>query len=235
LLQKGGQVLGTSVSLAMVTGRAFRIVHVRAGRKRPGLLRQHLAAVRAAAEVAGARVVGDAIGSRELAFEPGEVRPGRYAFAVGTAGSATLVFQTVEIFRQLALPAVKRAIELATSVGIPTHVHSCGPEKALVKIMAEETNLTVIDPLEAPPMGDCDLAEMKRLYGEKIILKGNLRTTGVMLRGSPDDVRAAARRCIDAAAEGGGFILSTGDQLGRDTPDENLRAMVETARTYGRY
>jgi uroporphyrinogen decarboxylase len=149
-------------------------------------------------------------------------------------GSGTLVFQTVQIFRQLALPAVKRAIELATSVGIPTHVHSCGPEKALVKIMAEETHLTVIDPLEEPPMGDCDLAEMKRLYGNKIILKGNLRTTGVMLRGSPDDVRAAARRCIDAAAEGGGFILSTGDQLGRDTPDENLRAMVETARTYGR-
>jgi uroporphyrinogen decarboxylase len=75
-------------------------------------------------------------------------------------GSGTLVFQTVDIFRQLALPAVKRAIDLATSAGIPTHVHSCGPESALVKIMAEETNLTVIDPLEHPPMGDCDLAEL---------------------------------------------------------------------------
>jgi uroporphyrinogen decarboxylase len=150
-------------------------------------------------------------------------------------GSGTLVFQTVEIFRQLALPAVKRAIELATSVGIPTHVHSCGPEKALVKIMAEETNLTVIDPLEHPPMGDCDLAEMKRLYGDKIVLKGNLSTPGVMLRGTPDEVSAAVRNCIDAAAAGGGYILSTGDQLGRDTPEANMRAMVETAREYGRY
>ena len=66
-------------------------------------------------------------------------------------------------------------------------------------------------------------------------LKGNLHTTDVMLRGSPEDVARASREAIDAAARGGRFILSTGDQCGRDTPDENLRAMVETARTYGRY
>jgi len=150
-------------------------------------------------------------------------------------GSGTLVLQTVEIFRQLALPAVKRAIELATAAGMPTHVHSCGPESQLVKIFAEETDLTVIDPLEIPPMGDCDLAEMKRLYGDKIVLKGNLHTTDVMLRGSVEDVVSASKKAIDDAGRGGGFILSTGDQCGRDTPDENLRAMVETARTYGKY
>lgn len=150
-------------------------------------------------------------------------------------GSGTLVFQTVDIFRQLALPAVKRVIELATAAGLPTHVHSCGPEKALVKIMAEETSLTVIDPLEIPPMGDCDLAELKRLYGHRLTLKGNLHTTEVMLRGSVDDVVRTSRKAIDDAAAGGRFILSTGDQCGRDTPDANLHAMVETARTYGRY
>lgn len=64
---------------------------------------------------------------------------------------------------------------------------------------------------------------------------GNLHTTNVMLHGSADDVRVASRAAIDAAAGGGGFILSTGDQCGRDTPDENIRAMVETARTYGKY
>jgi uroporphyrinogen decarboxylase len=56
-----------------------------------------------------------------------------------------------------------------------------------------------------------------------------------MLLGSRQDVVAAAKKAIDDAAAGGRFILSTGDQCGRDTPDENLRAMVETARTYGRY
>ena len=150
-------------------------------------------------------------------------------------GSGTLVFQTPAIFRQLALPAVKRAIELASAHGFPTHIHSCGPERELVRIMAEETELTVIDPLEIPPMGDCDLAELKRSFGHKLTLKGNLHTTEVLLRGRPEDVVAASRRAIDDAAAGGRFILSTGDQCGRDTPDENLRAMIDTARTYGRY
>jgi len=150
-------------------------------------------------------------------------------------GSGTLVFQTVDIFRQLAYPAVKRAIELATSAGLPTHIHSCGPETALIKIMAEETSLTVIDPLEIPPMGDCNLAEIKKLYGHKLTLKGNLHTTETMLYGTPLDVIAASKKAIDDAAEGGRFILSTGDQCGRDTPDQNLLAMVDTARTYGKY
>jgi uroporphyrinogen decarboxylase len=150
-------------------------------------------------------------------------------------GSGTLVFQTVDIFRRLAFPAVKRAIELAAKAGFPTHIHSCGPEKALIKIMAEETTLTVIDPLEIPPMGDCNLAEIKKLYGHKIVLKGNLHTTDVMLFGTPLDVIAASKKAIDDAAEGGRFILSTGDQCGRDTPDQNLLAMVNTARTYGKY
>jgi uroporphyrinogen decarboxylase len=149
-------------------------------------------------------------------------------------GSGTLVFQTMEIFRQLAFPAVKRIIDLATEAGLPTHIHSCGPERELVRVMAEETNLTVIDPLETPPMGDCDLAELKRLWGRNLTLKGNLHTTEVMLMGSPEDVARASRKAIDDAAEGGRFILSTGDQCGRDTPDANLEAMIETARTYGR-
>jgi uroporphyrinogen decarboxylase len=151
----------------------------------------------------------------------------------GSSGS--LVFQSPSIFRELALPVLKHVTELAYDIGIPTHVHSCGPEKELVKMAAEETQLTIVDPLEIPPMGDCDLAELKRLYGSKITLKGNLHTTQVMLRGSVDDVVAASKQAIDDAGAGGGFVLSTGDQCGRDTPDENIRAMVETARTYGRY
>ena len=150
-------------------------------------------------------------------------------------GSGTLIFQTVEIFRQLALPAVKRGIELATAAGFPTHVHSCGPEAALVKIMAEETNLSVIDPLEIPPMGDCNLAELKRLYGKRLTLKGNLHTTDVMLRGKPEDVTRAACQAMRDGGEGGRFILSTGDQCGRDTPDENLFALLRAAEEFGVY
>ncbi|MBK7876554.1 MAG: RNA 3'-terminal phosphate cyclase [Planctomycetes bacterium] len=98
----GGQILRTSLSLALVTGTPFRIERIRAGRERPGLLRQHLTAVQAAARVGSAEVRGAELGSKELEFRPGAVNAGHYRFAVGTAGSAGLVFQTV-------LPALLRA------------------------------------------------------------------------------------------------------------------------------
>ena len=91
----GGQILRTSLALSLVTGVPFRMENLRAGRKKPGLLRQHLTAVNAAAEVSGARVAGAELGSRTLTFEPSHARGGDYRLAVGTAGSATLVFQTV--------------------------------------------------------------------------------------------------------------------------------------------
>jgi RNA 3'-terminal phosphate cyclase (ATP) len=98
----GGQILRTSLALSLVTGKPFRIDNIRAGRKNPGLLRQHLTAVNAATEISRAEVTGAGIGSKELTFAPNSVEPGEYAFAVGTAGSTTLVLQTM-------LPALLRA------------------------------------------------------------------------------------------------------------------------------
>lgn len=91
----GGQILRSSLSLAMVLGEAVRIVNVRANRKQPGLKQQHLTALRAAAEVCGATLSGDAPRSMQVTFTPGPIRAGEYLFDVGTAGSATLVLQTV--------------------------------------------------------------------------------------------------------------------------------------------
>lgn len=87
-------------------------------------------------------------------------------------------------------------------------------------------------PIEKPIK---DLAEVKRTRGRQISLMGNLHTTKVMLKGSADEVRAAVIQTLRDAGEGGGFILSTGDQCGPETPEENLFAMVETARTFGVY
>ncbi|MBV4487147.1 RNA 3'-terminal phosphate cyclase [Pseudomonas sp. SWRI153] len=98
----GGQVLRSALSLSMVTGRAFHIKQIRARRSRPGLLRQHLTAVMAAAEVCGATVCGAHLDSQALSFEPGEIRAGDFQFAIGTAGSCTLVLQTL-------LPALLQA------------------------------------------------------------------------------------------------------------------------------
>jgi RNA 3'-terminal phosphate cyclase (ATP) len=91
----GGQILRTSLSLSMTTGRPFVIASIRARRRKPGLMRQHLAAVHAARDVCGAQVEGADLGSASLRFAPGPVRPGSYRFTIGTAGSACLVLQTV--------------------------------------------------------------------------------------------------------------------------------------------
>jgi RNA 3'-terminal phosphate cyclase (ATP) len=91
----GGQILRTALAAAIVTGRAVRLRSIRAKRKKPGLLRQHLTAVHAAIAVGAARASGAELGSCELVFEPSRIRHGEHRFAVGTAGSATLVLQTV--------------------------------------------------------------------------------------------------------------------------------------------
>lgn len=91
----GGQILRSSLALSLLTSKPFRLYNIRAGRPKPGLAAQHLASVRAAAEVGGARLRGDAIGSRELTFEPDGVRPGTYSFPIGTAGATGLVLHTI--------------------------------------------------------------------------------------------------------------------------------------------
>ncbi|PKO37454.1 MAG: RNA 3'-terminal phosphate cyclase [Betaproteobacteria bacterium HGW-Betaproteobacteria-6] len=91
----GGQILRTALSLSMITGIPFAIERIRAGRRKPGLLRQHLTAVQAAAAVCGAEVEGAVAGSQRLRFKPGPVRGGDYRHAIGSAGSCTLVLQTV--------------------------------------------------------------------------------------------------------------------------------------------
>ncbi len=150
-------------------------------------------------------------------------------------GSGTLTLQSPAIARALSLPTIQKLTRMARQAGVPTMLHSCGKERALVQMCAAETDLNCINPLEIPPMGDCDLAEVKCTYGDRLALMGNLHTTQVMLMGTPTGVEAAAQAAIAAAGAGGGFILSTGDQCGRDTPDANIFALVQAAERYGRY
>jgi RNA 3'-terminal phosphate cyclase (ATP) len=91
----GGQLLRTALSLSLCTGTGFNMTRIRAKRAKPGLMRQHLTAVNAAARIGNAYVEGAELGATTLRFEPGVVVPGDYAFATGSAGSATLVLQTL--------------------------------------------------------------------------------------------------------------------------------------------
>ena len=91
----GGQILRTALSLSCLSGTAFRIVNIRRGRSKPGLMPQHLAAVRAAQAVCDAAVAGAERGSTALVFTPGRIRGGNFTFDIGTAGASTLVLQTL--------------------------------------------------------------------------------------------------------------------------------------------
>lgn len=91
----GGQILRTALSLSCITGSALRLFNIRKGRKRPGLRQQHLTSVMAASEMSGAELSGNKLGSNELTFIPGNIRTGSYSFDIGTAGSCSLVFQTL--------------------------------------------------------------------------------------------------------------------------------------------
>lgn len=151
-----------------------------------------------------------------------------------TGGSGLMTWQSPKITRDLSFDSIKQITKMCKKDGIISNLHCCGFSKELVKMCAEETDLDAMEPLEIPPQGDCDLKELKQKYGDKIVLKGNLQTTDVMLS-DVKTVEKEAIKCIEDAAEGGSFILSTGDQCGRDTPFENLFKCVEVCEKYGKY
>jgi RNA 3'-terminal phosphate cyclase (ATP) len=117
----GGQVLRSALSLALITGRGFRLRNVRGNRKPPGFRPQHLACVRGAEAISASHSEGAQVGSTELFFTPGPVRPGEYLVEVGTAGSTSLLLQC--LFFPLALAGGGRLVlRGGTHVGTsPTH------------------------------------------------------------------------------------------------------------------
>ncbi len=113
----GGQILRTALSLSCLFGAPFAIRNIRKNRARPGLMPQHLAAVRAAQRISAAAVSGDAPGSTGLSFAPGGVRPGEYAFDIGTAGSATLLLQS--LLPPLVFAAGRSAVVITGGTHVP--------------------------------------------------------------------------------------------------------------------
>lgn len=91
----GGQIIRSALSLSMLTGIPIEITNIRAGRSKPGLMRQHLACLQASQQIAAAKVKGDYLGSTAFSFIPNAVQSGNYTFDIGSAGSTTLVLQTV--------------------------------------------------------------------------------------------------------------------------------------------
>lgn len=112
--------------------------------------------------------------------------------------------------------------------------HMCGKSRQALPITAE-MGVDGFDALESPPTGNVDLAEVKRTFGGRISLRGNVNSITVMLQDQPADVERDVLRCMESAKAGGGYILGVGDQTPYDVPEENLHAFVAAGRKYGKY
>jgi len=135
------------------------------------------------------------------------------------------------LFRKFELPNMRRAIDLARDRRIPVLKHSDGNLYPILDDIVD-TGITGLHPIEP---GAMDLHEVKERYGDRICILGNVDCRQVLPYGSPEEVRRDVRRCIDAAAPGGGYILTSSNSIHSYCKPENVRIMVEEAREYGRY
>ncbi len=154
---------------------------------------------------------------------------------VELSGSGMLTLATPDLFRTLCLPFIRKAAALCQAAGVLTEVHCCGKARLVVEDLYRETAVDSVNPLQPPPMGDCDLTELKRRFGDRLCLKGNVGVTHPLLFGTPDEVARDVQRCMEAAKAGGRFILFSEEGIGALTPVENVRRYVAAAREMGQY
>lgn len=197
-------MLRTALSLSMATGQAFRMVSIRGQRRKPGLMRQHLTCVRAAREISSGTATGAEIGSTELTFHPGKLRGGDYHFAIGTAGSTGLLFQTL-------LPALLLAdapSRLRLEGG--THNPLAPPFEFLERVflpalrrMGADATISLVESGFAPAGGGCiesNINPCARLTPCELHERGDLQ--GMRIRVPIRNLSAAiGQRMLEAALE----------------------------------
>ncbi len=149
-------------------------------------------------------------------------------------GTSSLDTISPAIFKKWDLPLLEPIGKIAARNEKIFHYHLHGKGRVLLDDIVN-TGVNMICPLEQDPMGDFDLKEVKTGFGNKLALKGNINPFFPLRDGSPEDVEKAVIECIDSAAKGGGFTLSSADGVLSNTPFENITAMVAAGKRYGRY
>ena len=166
-----------------------------------------------------------------IALGCGQVAHGVDAVLISSA-FAGAGFISRDHYRRFVLPFEKRVVEgIRAASAVPVYTHTCGSIGDRLELM-EETGTCGIDTLDPPPLGNVELRDAKSRIGSRLFIKGNLDPVHVLLEGTPDTVRAAARSCIDAAAAGGGYILSSACSVPPHAPPENLEALVGVAESF---
>jgi len=155
----------------------------------------------------------------------------QYVFATWYYGSLSAGWSPA-IFREVFVPLMRQQAELIHRYGGIYHVYDDGK---MMRTLGDyvEAGADVIETLTPPPVGDVDLAEAKRLYGDRVCLKGWTDLLYVIKMGTVQQVVDAVRYALEVAAPGGGFILGTSDSIREGTPLANVRAYFETAHKYG--
>jgi len=200
----GGQILRTSLALALVTRTAVRLTNIRKRRGKPGLLRQHLTAVRAAAAIGAAEVEGAELLSTEVVFRPTAILPGEHTFAIGSAGSTTLVLQTVLPALLLANAPSRLVLEGGTHNPLaPPFEHLAHAFLPLVERMGPRVNVVLETPGFFPAGGGrlvVEIAPVAALAPFDLLDRGEVRrvSTSAMIANLSSSI---ALRELSAARE----------------------------------
>jgi RNA 3'-phosphate cyclase len=203
----GGQILRSSLALALLTGKTFHLKHIRAGRSKPGLQPQHLTCVRAAAAIGQAQVRGATPSSTDLTFEPGEVVAGDYHFDIKTAGATSLLLHT--LYLPLALrgagPSKLTLVGGTHVLASPCYHFLDVTWRAYLELMGLPLNLRLIRPGFYPRGGGMIQAEIpayKSLHGLQFVERGRVKVRGFSaVAGLPEDIaRRQAKRAVHRLA-----------------------------------
>jgi uroporphyrinogen decarboxylase len=142
---------------------------------------------------------------------------------------ASSSFISPKIFDQFAFSPIKDVLKSISEAGGIPSLHICGNTIPILERMVD-TGARIIE-LDYK----VDLKLAKDMIGERVCIQGNIDPVGILLNGKPSDIERKARECIEKAAKGGGFILSSGCEVPLNTPFENVKAMVSAAKKYGQY
>jgi uroporphyrinogen decarboxylase len=135
-------------------------------------------------------------------------------------------------FRELLYPGLKRVVKGFHDQGLPAIKHSDGNIMPLMDMILD-AGFDCLDPID--PLGNMDMALMKRQYGRVIALKGNVNCATTLVNGTAREVVRETLDVIQAAAEGGGLIVSSSNSIHSSVAPLNYLAMLSTIRAYGGY
>jgi len=162
------------------------------------------------------------------AFALAKIESGANIVVVADPSASTTMISP-NMFEQFALPYIKDVLNTVLKAKAIPSLHICGQTTPILEKMVETgARILEVD-------YQVNLKEAKRKVGSRACIQGNVRPTGALLQGSAKEVLAEARKCVEDAAAGGGYILSTGCEVPYETRMENVKALVEAATKYGKY